>query len=612
MEITTLHPLEFLANIRLRVFGSGQDAQPYPIPQRGVQFLYTFEPTPCVYAYHADGTVYRMLLDGTSFLRSGDSELLMPGCPHPHQVLWTGQFRQFVWRNRARLPLVVLALASLTALQIVMGNLPELGEVNRYFIGIFAWVVNMALCGFLLLAALACVSAYFGDGILRAITRVEPDGTAGLLGPGALSIGQDLLLCSAESETAAQWAERVDAAIQGMGDRWLLIVPFRAPIAMVIIPSVDGQPLADKSAGVRPGQAPEYFEEQFSRTAPPFPVSVPAISSAYLSETFQQYHSYLSAICPAFMAWAAERKALVRPAADMAKQYVGCLVCLLLSLACSAEPKSVQVANYLGHRAELPAPKGEVAFVFERQQLTRYADGAKTYLQLLKGAPMFTDADDCGRLQAVFAGNAKIESAPRQVEQAAATVGQGSARPLSEAQPQIQWDSAGLRREFDEKGERLKGGMKLGGQIIRAWWESELWGAILQILLMVGGLARSFAKVSFSEHRGSPAGHWYGRGTYNFGTACNMVLKACSVVFCLVFLTHFYVCAVEIKSVFGILGYVFSLLWTWWTAFAIVWFFLLAGVEKVFSHIIPNPRIHPDNPNTPFINHTNRQLGAGQ
>ena len=298
------------------------------------------------------------------------------------------------------------------------------------------------------------------------------------------------------------------------------------------------------------------------------------------------------------MAWAAERKALVRSAADMAKQYVGCLAFLLFSLACVAQPKSKQLGDYLGHRADMPAPSGDIAFVFEGSELTRFGDGKKTYLELLQGARVFTDADDSGRLQAIFAGGAKIERVRRDAQptRAASVTQPVSALPIKDSQPQMQWDSASIRNEFDEKGRSLKSGIKMGGQVVRAWWESELWGAVLQILLMFGGLARVFAKVSFSEHRGSPSGHWYGRGTYNFGTACNMILKACCAVFCLVFLTHFYVCAVEINSIWGVFRYVFNLLWSWWTGFAFIWFLMLAGVEKVFSHIIPNPRIEPDTP----------------
>lgn len=606
MENITLQPLSILEQIRLRFGGpQSQDAQPYASPNRGVQFLYAFGQSPCVYAYHADGTVYRMLLDGTTFLRSGESELLMPGCPHPQQVLWTGHFRNFVWHNRTRLPLLALVLACLVVLQIVLGNLPELGEVNRYFIGIFSWVINLALLALALVGLVVAICFYAGNGIIRAVTRVEEGGPAGLLGPGALSIGQDLLLCSAEGESADQWAARVDAAMQDIGNRWLLIVPFRSPIAMVIIPASDGQALP--SEGVRPGQSPQYFEEQFPRTSPPFPVVVPAISSAYLSETFQQYQNYLSAICPPFMAWAAERKALVRSAADMAKQYVGCLAFLLLSLACVAQPKSKQVGDYLGHRAEMPAPAGDIAFVFERSELTRFGDGKKTYLELLQGARVFTDADDSGRLQAIFAGEAKIEPVRGEAQPTrAASVTQ----PVSALPIPISIDSAGFSNSLDEGGRAVGSAFRAANSVMKKWWQSDLCTYLLHIIAALAGTLHMVAQICYNEHRMTQWGHLYGRWAFNIGNAASFALMFVTLPTLVAVALLIYIAFVEYEGF--ALYYIFCLLWNVWTLLLILWFVLIRMIVKFADFIIPNPKVRPTHggPSYP-VQHPPR-LEAGQ
>lgn len=535
----------------------------------------------------------------------------LPNCPAPDVAL---SLALRVWWARKPLEVFAAGTSALLLLASFVAFL-SLSSPSSEYTATLAWGASQGLallfyagCAITALALFSFAFWNFGKGIT--IGEAAPAGQK-LLGAGELpGIGSDIPILALENETPAAFAQRMaDAKREAVEGQMVVALPFRSPYVVCFQKGGD-------SEAVLSGQSTRWAVAHKSD-------QVYANGADVSNETYEEYLQFVRWYADGFEAWATAQRikmssdpfgSLVRLMSRMS----AVLLLMLGSLSVSAQGNAGKVEAYLGDVRAGMKPRGEVQYVFARRVFTRKADGTKNFVETLQtpvGVAPLDNNEALGNLLAISNNGVMLERvdappAPRQVEQAAATVGQGSARPLSEAQPQIQWDSATIRNGFDRTGARVKSGMKMGGQIVKAWWESELWGAILQILLMVGGLARAFAKVSFSEHRGSPAGHWYGRGTYNFGTACNMVLKACAVVFCLVFLTHFYVCAVEIKSVFGIFGYVFSLLWTWWTAFAIMWFFLLAGVEKVFSHIIPNPKIYPNNPGTPFNNHTSR-LGAG-
>lgn len=534
-------------------------------------------------------------LGGKSSLIFGNVYLPLPTCPTPSVAL---SLALRVWW--AKKPLEVFAaVTAVLLLSAFFMALMSLSSPSSEYTATLAWGASQGLallfyggCVIALLCLVGLAMWNFGKGIT--ITKAEPEQK--LLGAGELpGIGSDILVFASENETPAAFAQRMaDASREAIEGQMVVAVPFRSPYVVAFQKGGDTE-------AVLSGQSPRWGlahkkEQCYAEGAD---VSV---------ETYAEYVEFVRWYADGFEKWATSER--MKMSADpfgslvrMMSRMSAVLLLIFASLSVSAQGNIGKVEAYLGDVRAAMKPRGEVQFVFVGRVITRKGDGSKSFVEVLQipsGVRPFDNNEALGNLLAISNNGAMLEpmnaQPAAQTTRAAAVAQPVSALPIKDSEPQMELDSANIRKEFDEKGAILKSGIKMGGQVVRAWWESELWGAILQILLMVGGLARVFAKVSFSEHRGSPSGHWYGRGTYNFGTVCNMVLKACCAVFCLVFLTHFYVCAVEINSVFGIFGYIISLFWSWWTLFAIVWFLMLAGVEKVFSHIIPNPRIETDTP----------------
>lgn len=154
--------------------------------------------------------------------------------------------------------------------------------------------------------------------------------------------------------------------------------------------------------------------------------------------------------------------------------------------------KSEQVKNYLGEANYFATPsKGEVIFSFQKGQLMRKSDGVKSFAQLLKEAPGYSDSDNAGKLLSIESNGVKVQSMVR----ASVAVVPESARPFSLP------DSISLV----DKAEEIKRKA--------TFWESQMWAAIrplwsvlmhffwilFPIMIAIMGALWFWAKLSASE-----------------------------------------------------------------------------------------------------------------
>lgn len=192
----------------------------------------------------------------------------------------------------------------------------------------------------------------------------------------------------------------------------------------------------------------------------------------------------------------------------MKKACIASALPLFLLLATIGEAQNAaNVAAYLGPRFDLPAPAGQVRFVFQNLTLERPADGRASYATLLKQG-YFADGGNYGPVQVVIVTDKAGKSTSIQREKPP------SAQPAAPADPvrprSLNGSTAPQSWAMDSitLAERLEGakrGAERGADIIAgasgSLWDFWMWGFghLLPMLLGFGIVTWFVSKVSAAE-----------------------------------------------------------------------------------------------------------------
>lgn len=268
------------------------------------KFYYNFKGDPYCRAEQPNGDVYVMQFDGTSYLVSGSKLMLTQGCPYPWKVGAVAYFYMWCHTHPRQLTFIILgailALVSYAVMCIVDPQNP-----SRYIIApimnvtLFLVVCVMFLIAFLKAAGPALLET--GEDVWR-----RYKGQTKALNAGDFHIGEDILVYSFQNESGFDFEERTLAAKekQKATGKLLFIVPYDSVYMQVIYPDgwvekVTGHLVPDvesASDNWHKDKSPLDIKDHRRR------------GSGYMSETYDQYLSFVRAVCPAFRAWSEEQK----------------------------------------------------------------------------------------------------------------------------------------------------------------------------------------------------------------------------------------------------------------------------------------------------------------
>jgi hypothetical protein len=295
--------------------------------------------------------------------------------------------------------------------------------------------------------------------------------------------------------------------------------------------------------------------------------------------------------CQHFPEWSETEKVLSAPDGNTAATKVlrsmarSVSVILLCFLSFSAfAQKSVRVEKYLGSERYNSAPEaGTVKFVFQAAIIPRKSDGNKTYKEILPQGPMYTDADNAGKLQHIMVekkGGSVMrispEDAPIETGHASVPDAPTSARPTDgngvfmDSLQAVQF-SENAKRQIDNSLSGIKRG-------ITPFWELAMWfffGKLIPILFGVGGFLRYIAKTAAGESavnlHGVPViGGWL-VGAHQWSSGILMFIAWVLIATLLV-------------NAYLWLMYLGLPMWF----VVIAWVIVLACAEKITNWIVPN------------------------
>ena len=174
---------------------------------------------------------------------------------------------------------------------------------------------------------------------------------------------------------------------------------------------------------------------------------------------------------------------------------------LLLCSVAAFGQKSVHVARYLGEiRYQSAPPSGQVKFAFQSAVLLRTSDGKKTYAQILRDAPQFSDSDNAGALLGIQVNGSNIMPEGKGENGTAAAV----VPTLPEQGGKNFWQDVPDSSKLEEyKREMLAGKAKFGKELAPRqeflfWTYRNFAMPILALLAIVGWLV---AKAAYNESR---------------------------------------------------------------------------------------------------------------
>ena len=261
---------------------------------------------------------------------------------------------------------------------------------------------------------------------------------------------------------------------------------------------------------------------------------------------------------------------------------------LLLCSAAAFGQKSVHVARYLGDiRYQSAPPAGQVKFAFERAVLLRTSDGRKTYAQILRDAPQFSDSDNAGGLLGIQVNGETVMPEGKKEGAAAAVV-----PTLPEQSGKTFWQDVPDSSKLEEyKREMLAGKARFGKELAPRqeflfWTYRNFVLPVLFLLIMGGWLV---AKAAYNESRHDPNGFTiFGRRIADVEHLARYFVFTVAGIAMLVEIVN------DAVSTF----FVADSLW-WWMARTVAK--CLAGYAVFTWWIVPNPRV-TDTTNTQQVN----------
>lgn len=309
-------------------------------------------PTPAV-MYHIDAekafasvvfpdeTTFRVYPDGQTEMQIAGMYVPVQGCPYP-EAIFRLNFGVFAYRYRRFLPLAVLSIFGIAALQFLLSTIPG-APGAAWFLDYFAAAMNFTLVSLFGMCIVAFALRNFGRGIT---IRLEKEDPAALLTSGMPDITPDVLIMSAsEEETPAEFAERIRQAHNALWPRgqYMVVFTFRSPCALIVrFPETGSQEVFHRANLTK--DIPGWMQEVSD-------------TFRFEHETWPQFVAYVNAFCIQYSVWAQSDKLKQgNPLKDMlhgfeaASRRVAVAIALLLcSVSAFADP--------VGNGGAVPVPK---------------------------------------------------------------------------------------------------------------------------------------------------------------------------------------------------------------------------------------------------------------
>jgi hypothetical protein len=348
---------------------------------------YALHEKPEVMVYFHNGYAYKTMLNGQTFVRVAEMWIPCVGCPVPEKLPMFN-FVAFLNRNAKWIPAMFLICIAVVVTHVAL-LVTDGAEFAAGWLRTFSAMMNTTLVFLALVALVAYVVSLFRKGLVidldMGIKQLAAAST------DSISIAPDVAVFSvSEDESTHEYNARVKAAINAEKG-WVLVLPFRS-----------------EYGAIHTGGNEEQSEGHvFLRSNPPHDggdvitfEDAKAAKHIYSRERWADYCAYCVEFAKRYTTWSPTAK--IQEGANGLSVILNraVLVCFaLVSCFVSTAQKSAQVREYLGEmRYNQDAPTGEVDFVFRNRVYTRIGGGTKTYDQLLRSGPSYSDADDSGKL----------------------------------------------------------------------------------------------------------------------------------------------------------------------------------------------------------------------
>jgi len=461
----------------------------------------------------------------------------------------------------------------------------------------FILTMNFCLCGLFAACIVASIIYNMGKGLTINHTVLELSSGEKVQQLNAVTISPDLLIVNqTNAETKRDLLERFNNAKANQVDGvWIVCIAYQ---------DVTGLLLTDTGESYA-----------FDRNTPPFQADeteTPIAAHDYKAETWAEYQAYLNEFCFHYNRWAPREK-LIAPTGKSAEKKINVLWSLSVALVLFAFPlsaqKSVRVMEYLGQTRYMSVrPIGHVKFVFEDATINRTTDGSKTYAEILKAGPHFSDADNAGRLIAiqvvnggqiktVYPDKSEMPQTPQTLQTASASVTPTQSALPAPGELQLD-DSLQTAIAIEAWKEKIdKSTKKIWGQSLQ-WWKLAIYvlGNFFHVLMGLLGISILVAKTATKESVINACGtSIYGGYLHNIAAGAILWTYIFSILIAIIMLINIYILALT-----GDFASIVSIFISWQFGGVILWFALIAIVRKIVNKVVPDPQVINAPPHRPY------------
>jgi hypothetical protein len=452
---------------------------------------------------------YRITGTGISYRMAKPLPEQLTGCPFPGLVLELA-VRGFLFRNRAKLPWLIVAVAALIvafygASAWLIIEHPAAGEMLQNALwSALLWTVSIC-------ATLASVRMFVGfrnsakyvyESELARIQETK-ELTAG---PAPeIDLGEDILVIQKEGESGADFETRLAGVRMNLQPgEWAVAFCFRHPTG-TIWTSPTATTLFQRNTP--PFQNEHWKEDQL--IVPP--------NAVFHREEYPDFRWYCETFAHYYKGWAPAYKIESADKGDAANTWLAnvklksaavllCLFCSFTSFGQSA----AAVQSAIGTRIrEIPEQGADVSYMFQKKVLNRIGNGRSSYVELLTSLPTYKDCCH-GDLIAIYNGENIVAKGPAAETVAdapktkAAAMRSTSAIPPSEVTPGAGWqmpDSLSSAQMAEDTKHQIWRATDAAGKGIKPWWDVvmfTLW-QVFPFLIILGALSWLFAGVCARE-----------------------------------------------------------------------------------------------------------------
>lgn len=313
------------------------------------------------------------------------------------------RFWIFVNKNLHAICILGLIVVALALLQVCLCY--AFPEMSVLWISYFSMAMNTVFL-FLGAASLIGWAGYYLAQNVKVEFGADPEATK-LLDPGVVSVAPDIAIFSLSEDEApdAFLARATEAFAEDGGQKWVLVMAFRHYLIQVKM---------NNDVGEKTEVAHFLRDAPFKPCKPSFE-DIARNKAMYEKESFADYVNYCKELSKDFKIWAATEKIgrtnpFVGATEFLRSQFASVLILLFASLPLfgSAQTKTEQISAYLGDRAEMETPAGKmVDYIFTKREISVLSTG-KSYIETIKDAAFFRNANDAGRLLLIKVGGEKI------------------------------------------------------------------------------------------------------------------------------------------------------------------------------------------------------------